>query len=343
MRSKRFWIEGWGSALIAVGAALCIRWAIVEAYVIPTGSMLPTLLVNDHIWVNKIVFGVRWPLSDKWIVRFSSPKRGDVVIFKSPTDENSHYVKRVIGLPGDRIIFEKGHLYVNEKLVDQFIPQERSRDWSWLNDVDVPGGLSNYTHWEEELESTRYSVLVKSGEREQISFGPYLVPADHLFVMGDNRDNSVDSRLWDPKAERAGGEVVVKRAQGFQGVIKIPMGTVFKTAGEGWTVQKFRTTSESELSGDTITLSVKAVEPGLNGNVDAGAITAIDTPIEGLDNAVTNPIAMSGGEDKRFIPMNLVVGRASMVWLTCEKKLPVLTFLCNPITMRWSRLFHMIH
>ena len=85
MGNKKFWTEGYGSFAIAILIALSIRWALMEAYVIPSASMLPSLLIHDHIFVNKLVFGVRVPFSEEWLVKFRLPKRGEVIVFKYPT------------------------------------------------------------------------------------------------------------------------------------------------------------------------------------------------------------------------------------------------------------------
>lgn len=248
--SKRFWAEGPGSFLVAIGLALFVRWAFFEAYVIPSTSMLPTLLVNDHIFVNKILYGVRAPFSESWFVQWAHPQRGEVVIFKNPSDKDKYFIKRVIGLPGDRILYENGHLYVNEKLVERVIPQALKEEWHWLRDADFPGdqaagGRNLYVHWEERLNDRGYSILLRKEGGSQESFGPVTVPAGHFLVLGDNRDNSLDSRAW--------------------------------------------------------------------------------------------------SEERRFVPRDFLIGRASFVWLSCESTLPVVTFLCNPLEIRRKRLFHSVH
>jgi signal peptidase I len=107
-----FWSDGAGSFAIAIMIALTIRWALMEAYVIPSGSMLPTLLVNDHIFVNKIVYGIRIPFTSDWLTEWGAPDRGDVIVFRSPADPSLYYIKRVVGLPGDTVLYERGNLYV---------------------------------------------------------------------------------------------------------------------------------------------------------------------------------------------------------------------------------------
>lgn len=345
MRQRRFWSEGPGSFLVAIGIALIIRWALMEAYVIPSPSMLPTLVVNDHIFVNKIVYGVRLPFTEKWLLELGEPKRGEVIIFKHPKETHRFYVKRVVGLPGDRVFYENGNLYVNDQLVEKTVPVEHAEDWAWVSNEDFPGeagqgGRENYTHWEEKIDEIRYGILLRKGERSALSFGPFTVPPQHFFVVGDNRDNSQDSRGWDPHAERATGIVVLtKKAAGL--ALKVPAGTVVRTDQPGMWSQRFKTTEALEVGDEPTTASVIAVEPGEMGNVGPNTVSVVEGPLsEALQVSQSN--AIKGGMDKRFIPRELLVGRAMFVWLSCEKKLPVLSFICHPFHIRWGRLLHKV-
>ncbi len=253
MGSRKFWTEGWGSFAVAIIIALVIRWGLIEAYVIPSASMLPTLLIHDHIFVNKAIYGIRVPFSEKWLVQFKKPERGEVIVFKYPKDPSVSFIKRIVGVPGDKIFYENGKLIINDKVLET---EEQATGGEWdnvaksdfrreddENSAEQADDKTNYNHFIEHLDNHTHSILLRKDHRFGRSEGPWTVPEGTLFCMGDNRDNSHDSRYWG------------------------------------------------------------------------------------------------------FMPEENLLGRAMFVWLSCEETLPnlgpiPLSFLCNPLTIRWSRFFH---
>jgi signal peptidase I len=152
--------------LLAIVLALFIRTFIVQAFKIPSGSMQETLLIGDHILVNKFIYGVKLPFVMTTIIPYKEPHREDIVVFKFPEDPTKDFIKRVIGVAGDVVESHDKKLYVNHKLVNH--------DFGIHTDPHIiPGYL-----------------------QPRDNFGPVVVPEDALFVMGDNRDHSYDSRFW---------------------------------------------------------------------------------------------------------------------------------------------------
>ena len=149
------------AAVIAVILALFIRTFVVQAFKIPSGSMEPTLVVGDHILVNKFIYGVKLPFFRKTIIPIEQPHRNDVIVFIYPMDPSKDFIKRVIGLPGDRIEILGHSIYINGKLF-------QDKHGAYTAPLPPP----------------------------TYHFGPVTVPQGHLFVMGDNRDHSYDSRFW---------------------------------------------------------------------------------------------------------------------------------------------------
>ena len=160
-----------------------LRGFLVEPFRIPSGSMLPTLEIGDFILVNKFAYGVRVPILNAKIVDFGAPERGDVVVFRYPGNPNIDYIKRVVGVAGDEIAYYKKTLYINGKPA----PQEYQGTYAVGNGMNV-------RLLDEALGEISHSIL-DFPTRPSID-RKWVVPAGHYFVMGDNRDNSNDSRVW---------------------------------------------------------------------------------------------------------------------------------------------------
>ena len=159
----REYAEAIGMALLL---ALFIRTFIVQAFKIPSGSMIPTLQIGDHILVNKLAYGIRVPLWGHYLVDFGKVQRGDVIVFIFPEDRSKDFIKRVVGVAGDTVEVRGKKIYINSQQVE-----------------DLPA------HFEGD---DPQNILPASRD----DYGPTKVPENHLFVMGDNRDRSYDSRFW---------------------------------------------------------------------------------------------------------------------------------------------------
>jgi len=152
--------------IVAIVIALFIRTFIVQAFKIPSGSMKQTLLIGDHILVNKFIYGVKIPFSDITLIPIKNPKRGDIVVFKFPEDPKKDFIKRVVGISGDVVEIRDKQVYINNMHLDQ------------------DHGIHTDPH------------IIPGVFQPRDNFGPVTVPPASLFVMGDNRDHSYDSRFW---------------------------------------------------------------------------------------------------------------------------------------------------
>jgi len=152
--------------IIALVLALFIRTFVVQAFKIPSGSMLPTLLIGDHLLVNKFIYGVKVPFSGNILIPLKNPVPGDIVVFRFPKNPKLDYIKRVIGVAGDTVEIRNKRIYVNGK--------------------PFPDPYGVFTD----------SKILPPDISPRDNFGPVKVPEHHIFVMGDNRDNSYDGRFW---------------------------------------------------------------------------------------------------------------------------------------------------
>lgn len=196
------WIEYSGSFFPVIALVFCLRSFLYEPFKIPSSSMVPTLLVGDLILVNKFTYGIRLPIINKKIIEVSQPQRGDVMVFKYPKDMSVDYIKRVVGVPGDKIVYKNKRLTVNGEQIS----------YKALPDYLDEENLTYYKQWQENLTGVEHKILT---DERAPNFVPNpdafphhelctydaegfacTVPPGEYFMMGDNRDNSLDSRYW---------------------------------------------------------------------------------------------------------------------------------------------------
>ena len=191
VKSRSFYKEWIEPFLIAAVVALLIRQFVVEAFKIPSGSMIPTLDIGDHLLVNKFIYGPRIPFTDTRIFTWKDPQRGEIIVFKYPENESKNFIKRVVGVPGDKIEIRHGRLFINDQPVQVLARgafEEREQGTG-------PHYYEKPRLFEEQLGIVKHEIQYLR-DQSNYDFGPKLVPAESVFVMGDNRDNSQDSRFW---------------------------------------------------------------------------------------------------------------------------------------------------
>jgi signal peptidase I len=197
------WIEYSGSFFPVIALVFVLRSFLYEPFKIPSTSMVPTLLVGDLILVNKFTYGIRLPVLNKKIIDVNDPQRGDVMVFKYPKDMSQDYIKRVVGVPGDKIVYENKRLTVNGKQVsytamDDYLDDERPIYHKQYveNLTGVPHRILNM----DSKPGIEVSSVENFPKREACDFSyekfTCIVPEGNYFMMGDNRDNSLDSRYW---------------------------------------------------------------------------------------------------------------------------------------------------
>jgi signal peptidase I len=228
---------------VAVAVALLLRGFVVDSFTIPSGSMVPTLLDGDHVFVSKLAYGLRVPFTDVHLLRFGAPRRGDVVVFASPEDRSDEYVKRVIGLPGDAVEIREQVVHVNgvpqpRTPLGEYTYEERAHaGGGWSTDTcrvyresvargpivrpasDLPADVE--ASWQEAAAGGVQTHRVLQCRRARLSAreGPFeVVRAGHVFVLGDNRDRSADSR------SAAGWQVPVEAIRGRATLVWLSLG-----------------------------------------------------------------------------------------------------------------------
>ncbi|MEO0093487.1 MAG: signal peptidase I [candidate division WOR-3 bacterium] len=216
-------IASWGPVIIVV---LLLRSFVVEAFMVPTGSMEDTILIGDFMLVNKFIYGIKLPFTNKTLINFQKPKRGDIVVFRYPLDPDfpepsekyirffprwlpllplywnkeknffywyapRSFIKRCIAIAGDTVEIRDKRLYVNGQLQNQYPAVHK--------DLRVFRGLNSpYVNYQELWEKAKFIDNPEVGAAVRDNFGPVVVPDGCIFAMGDNRDNSSDSRFWGP-------------------------------------------------------------------------------------------------------------------------------------------------
>ncbi len=197
-----WWVEYGASFFPVILIVFVLRSFIFEPFKIPSGSMIPTLLVGDFILVNKYTYGLRLPVINKKIIEVGSPQRGDVMVFRYPEDPSLDYIKRVVGVPGDKVAYQNKRLTINGQPVEtqkvedylhperfyyskQYAEKQGETEHRVLNDDDAPGFIHDATQFPHRSDCLYNNAGVVC-----------TVPPGNYFVMGDNRDNSRDSRFW---------------------------------------------------------------------------------------------------------------------------------------------------
>ena len=217
---KKTFLREYGEALaIALVLALVIRAFLIQAFSIPSGSMVPTLLVGDYLLVNKFIYGIRNPFTNKVWIPVSKPKRWDIVVFIFPQDPSKDYIKRVVGLPGETVEIINKKVYINGEVLE-------TPHAIW-DDSAVP--------------------LARGSPRD--NFGPVVVPENSYFVLGDNRDHSYDSRFWGfvtMDALRGKAFIIYFSWEGKDGPSSVPVYVAFAKGVKGlltdfhWDTNSFR-------------------------------------------------------------------------------------------------------
>lgn len=246
-------VETARSIFPVIAFVLILRSFLYEPFQIPSGSMMPTLLVGDFILVEKYTYGLKDPVWRSQLVEMDKPERGDVVVFKYPENPKIDYIKRVVGLPGDRIVYRNKQLYIQQACNDadkaaNTCPKAKLIDKAKVNQGEFKQNGVPLLRYKEQLGEVTHDLLIHPRKPDFIGHyhktpglasGEFVVPEGQYFVMGDNRDNSMDSRFWGfvPEANLVGKAVAIwisfefDRAQSDFIPAWVPSGVRFKRVG----------------------------------------------------------------------------------------------------------------
>jgi signal peptidase I len=181
---KATWTQALLTFFLPIFLISFLRWAVVEPFVIPSGSMLPGLQLLDHVLVKKFSYGLKFPFSNQWVINWAWPRSGEIAVFKYPHQPSVYYIKRVIGTPGDEVLFKDGQLTVNGKI------------WSLTPVAPPTGSDENFDYFQETSPSGTYIVRYRKGSLRSSEELKATLADGEYFMMGDNRDESMDSRYW---------------------------------------------------------------------------------------------------------------------------------------------------
>lgn len=193
-RKEPWWVDYARSFFPIFVIVIIIRSFIFQLYRVPTGSLVPTILPGDMVLVEQFAYGLRLPVTGTKILDTGMPKRGDIAVFKFPPQPSVNYIKRIVGLPGDHIMYKNRVLYINGKKANQKIVGNMNYD---LGTKSYPDQKFSAEIRSENLDGVKHNIIINKEQSEDtVSDYKFTVPNGYYFAMGDNRDDSSDSRFW---------------------------------------------------------------------------------------------------------------------------------------------------